>query len=134
MSRLKAAWILLLVSIVLSWLHNFYRCAVVDHALAASSAYASSVQQTMASQLITRAAGLFKAMESPGVGLSDFMALGSNFFEDLSKKTRDGGAELAKGMKHFYLVSAILGSLALLSIIMAFWFMIQFAMRNAGLL
>jgi hypothetical protein len=131
---LKAAWVLLLASIVLGWLHNFYRCAVVDNALAASATFATSMQHTLASQLATRAAGLFKGMESPPTEISDFMALGSKTLEDLSKKTMDGGAAYVKGFKRFQLVSSILGFLALLSIIMAFWFMIQFAARNAGLL
>jgi hypothetical protein len=132
--RLKAAWILLLASTVLGWLHNFYRCAVVDHALAASSTFATSVQHTLASNLAIRASGLFKGMESPPMGLSDFMALCSKTLKELSEKTRDGGEGYIKGLKRFHIVSSILGFIALLSVIVAFWFMIQFAVRNVGLL
>jgi hypothetical protein len=134
MGKLKAAWILLLVSIVLSWLHNFYRCSVVDNAMAASATFVTSVQQALASQLATRAADLFKAMDSTGAGLSDFMALGSTSLQDLSKKTREDGKEFVKGFQRFHIISSAVGFLALLSIILAFWLMIQFALRNATLL
>jgi|SRR5208282_146254 len=69
--RLKAAWILLLVCIVFSWLHNLYRCAAVDHATAANALLVTATQQSRASNLLTRGAGLLKAAESPSVGLSD---------------------------------------------------------------
>jgi len=73
-------------------------------------------------------------MESPPMGLGDFMALSSKALEESSKRTREGGVKYVEGLKRTHLVSSVLGLLALLSIIVAFWFMIQFAVKNAGLL
>jgi hypothetical protein len=134
MSRLKGAWGLLLLSIVSSWLHNLIRCRVVDNAMAANATFVTAMQHKSLSSLFARAAGLFKAMESPTTVLGDFMALGSTMLQSTSKKKIEGGAEYVKRLKRFWMVSGILGGLGLLSIILAFWFMVQFAMRNAALL
>lgn len=134
MSRLKGAWGLLLLCIVSSWLHNLIRCRIVDSAMAAHATFATAMQHRFISTLLARAAGLFKAMESLTTVLGDSMALGSSVAHDMGEKIKKGGAEYVKQLKRFWMVSGILGGLGLLSIILALWFMVQFAMRNAGLL
>jgi len=134
MSRLKGAWGLLLLCIVSSWLHNLIRCRVVDNAMAANATFVTAMQHKSLSSLFARAAGLFKTMESSTTILGDFMALGSTTAQGISKQKIDGGAEYVKRVKRFWMVSGILGGLGLLSIILAFWLMVQFAMRNAALL
>jgi hypothetical protein len=134
MNRLKTAWVLLLVCIVFSWLHNLYRAAAVDHASAANATFVTSMQHTWTSYLLSRAAALFRNAESPSVGFSDGITLVAQSFEELSKKSKEAGSQRAVDLKRFYYVAGVLGSVALLSIIVAFSFMILFAVKNAALL
>jgi hypothetical protein len=135
MGRLKWAWFLLLVCIVFSWLHNLYRCGAVDNLTASTARNIAAMQHTWASALMTRTSGLFKqGKESPPVGFGDAVARVGEQFGELSTKSRNDATEYVNTLRRLSLVSAILGGLALLSIITAFAFMVVFAIKNAGLL
>ncbi len=134
MGRLEAAWILLLACIVFSWLHNLHRYTAVDHATSANAALVTAIHHTWASNLLSRAAALFRAAESPSVGFSDGVTMVAQSFRLLSQRTKESGGERIKDFKTHYHASAVLGGLALVSIIAAFALMIVFAIRNAVLL
>jgi hypothetical protein len=133
LGRLKWAWSLLLVSVVFSWLHNLYRCSEVDHVVASSVVSVKGLQFKAAGRLVARAAGLFRqGTESPVVGLGAAMAQVGKVFEDLSKKSTEDATEFEGRLKRLGRVSGVLGSLALLSIVAAFIFLVGFALKNAG--
>ena len=134
MTRLKAAWVVLLVCIVFSWLHNMYRAAAIEHAVATSASFVTAMQNTWTSYFLVRAAALFKGAETPSIGFSTSVSATAQSFERISQQSKDAGALTGKGMKRYYFVAGILGSLALLSIIIAFSFMIAFAVKNSKLL
>lgn len=134
LSKLKDAWVLLLLCIVFSWLHNLIRCAAIEQLTAATSTCVASIHQTWASALVTRAAALFKGMESPTMGISDATSATARALLDLSKKSTKDAEEHAERLKHQSILSALLAGLALLSIILAFAFMLVFAVNNATLL
>ena len=135
MGRLKWAWFLLLLCIVFSWLHNLYQWRAVDNLTAWTARNVAAMQHTWASSLMTRTSGLFKqGEESQPVGFGDTVALVGKRFEELSKKTTNEATEYVNTLTRLSRVSGILGGLALLSIIIAFAFMVVFAIKNAGLL
>lgn len=134
MGRLKAAWILLLVCIVLSWLQNLYRCAAVDNLTAITSTNVVARQRSWESRLATRAAGVFKGMESPPGGFGDLFSAVGRYLSGLSTKQQKDLPDYVKDLKRFSRVAAFIGALALLSIILAFAFMVVFAIKNAALL
>jgi hypothetical protein len=134
MGRLEAAWILLLTCIVFSWLHNLNRYAGVDHVTLANATFVTAMQENWAFNLLSRAAALFRTAESPSVGFSDGVTMVAHSFRLLSQKSKESGTQSVKDFRLHYNVSAVLGGLALLSIVVAFALMIVFAIKNAGLL
>jgi hypothetical protein len=134
MGRLETAWVLLLACIVFSWFHNLNRYSAVDHATIANATFVNSMHHTWLYNLLSRAASLFKASESPVVGFSDGVTFAAKMSQLLSKQSQDAGKQSEHDLKLHYRASAILGSLALLSIVIAFGLMIAFAIKNAALL
>jgi hypothetical protein len=90
------------------------------------------VHEKIASQLVGRIGSLFRGMETGSTKLSDLISAGVKTIEELSKKSEEDAAQRVKSIKHSYILSSLLGLLALLSIIVAFWLMIRFAAKNAG--
>jgi hypothetical protein len=132
LGRLKDAWSLLLISIIFSWLHNLYRCSEVDHLVASSIASVKGFQYKVAGGIVTRAAGLFgQGTESRVVGIADAALQVAKSLEDLSTKSTDEATEYVKRLSRFNRISAVLGGLALLSVIAAFIFLVAFALKNA---
>jgi hypothetical protein len=134
MGKLETAWILLLVCIVFSWFHNLHRTAAVDIAVAANSTFINAMQHKRMAQLLSRAAALFKPAETPSVGFSDGITMVAQALQQLSKQFQESGTDRAKDFKRYFYVSAVLGSLALLAILVAFSLLIEFAIKNAALL
>jgi len=134
LGRFKAAWVLLLACIVFSWLHNLHRASAVEHFVAATEHKVSSMQQTLASYLMTRCSGIFKGMESTESTISDAATITSKIFEGFSRSSQDNASLLSDSLKRYYRSSTALGTLALLSIVVAFVFMIVFAIENSTLL
>jgi hypothetical protein len=134
MGRFKTAWILLLVTIIFSWLHNLSRCAVVEHAVAASSAFITSVHNNSISDLFVRLAAMLKVAESPATGFSDGISDAAESIKQDGKKSLSDGSERVERFKRLYYVSSALGGIAVLSIVAAFILMIAFAIKNAALL
>jgi len=134
MGRFTAAWVLLLVSIVFSWLHNAYADGVVGNLVGFTSRNITAMHQTWSSNLVTRGAGLFKGIETPTIGLSAAFTATAEALRNLSKKFTEDASEYAERVRRLENISAPLGGLALLSIITAFGLMIYFAVKNAALL
>lgn len=132
--RLKAAWILLLMCIVFSWLHNLYRYVTVDSLSALTATNVAVKQRTWEHNLVKRSAGLFKGMEASASLFSDLFLVVAEYCTQLSAKQKESLPGYAKDLKRYSSVSAVLGGLALLSIILAFSFMLVFAIRNVALL
>jgi ABC-type transporter Mla MlaB component len=132
--RLKTAWVLLLVCIVFSWLHNFYRSSSVEHLSAANTANITAMQHALSADLIQRAAILIGAMETPSAGLGNLFAVLSLMVKAENKKSLETVPEFVKGLRRYYNVSTTLGFLALLSIVTAFALMVFFATKNASFL
>ncbi len=87
MGRLETAWVLLLSCIVFSWLHNLHRYAAVDYITAANATFVSAMQHTWSSNLLSRAAALFRAAESPSIGLSDGVKIAAEALKALCPVT-----------------------------------------------
>jgi hypothetical protein len=92
------------------------------------------MHHTWASYILLRLGALFAAAESPSVGLGDAINAFAQAFESLSKKSQTSGVETVRDFKQHYYASAVLGGLALLSIIVAFVLLMVFATKNAALL
>jgi hypothetical protein len=131
---LEGSWVLLLVSICASWLHNRHRGFFIESIIFAGAARARSYHQTRRAILLKRAASAFKIVETPGVDLSAFfqtMAATSTESSSDADQMRERMAELAKKSMT---TSGKLGDFALLAIACAFLLMLIFAVRNASLL
>jgi hypothetical protein len=134
MARLKEAWVLLLLCIVFSWLHNLLRCTAIEQLIATTSTRVTAIHHSWASQLANRAAALFKGMESPTMGISEATSAAAKASMDLSKKSNKDASEYTVKLQRQSNYSAALAGLALLSIILAFAFMLVFAVDNAAFL
>jgi hypothetical protein len=131
---LKAAWILLLACIVLSWLHNFFQCSSVDYFTAFISTNAFARRRSWESNAIRRLAILFKGMESSSAGFGSLFEIAAQVVGLSGKKQEETSQGHQKNLKRFYHRSILLGILALLAIALAFAFMVVFAVKNATML
>jgi hypothetical protein len=134
MGRLEAGWILLLVCIVFSWLHNLHRTNAVENASAANASLVNAMQHKWKSRHFEIAAALLKGAESPSTGLSEAFTMLAQALTSTSKTSMEGGAERIREFKRYYYRSALLGGIALISIIFAFILIAVFALKNASLL
>jgi hypothetical protein len=136
MKVLESAWILLLISIVLAWVHNLYRSAAVEQAANGNASMANGVHIRRISVLSTQAGNLFAAAESanPAVGLSDALKGVGEHLLGVFKETIDKSAEFGETTARMCTVSGRFGALALLSVLVAFALLIVFAIKNAALL
>ena len=100
--RLKAAWILLLMCIVFSWLHNLYRYVTMDSLSALTATNVAVKQHTWEHNLVKRAAGLFKGMEASTSLFSDLFLLLAQYSSHLSAKQNESLPGYAKDLKKIF--------------------------------
>jgi hypothetical protein len=131
---LELSWILLLVAIFLSWLHNRHRGFVIESLTFSVAARATSYYENQRVFLLKHAASVFKGVEIPDLDLS-------GFFFDVSKLSTKASVD-AEGVRDrmgqiavsSWTMARKLGDGAMLSIGLAFILMLCFAMRNVALL
>jgi ABC-type Fe3+-siderophore transport system permease subunit len=88
MGKLKASWVLLLICIVLSWLHNLHRFAALSNFGAIIYTNVMAQQRSWESNYIKRSALLFKGMESESVGFGDLLSFAVQQLADESSKQK----------------------------------------------
>jgi hypothetical protein len=134
MGALEAAWLLLLLCIVCSWLHNLYYSAAVEQARGANASYVTANLVQRLSALLLRVAAIFKSAQTPSSELTDVMGEVASSLGTMFKQGFSAGTEMDKTTDRFCKVAAYLGAFAFLSILLAFCLLIIFAMKNAALL
>jgi len=130
---LKSAWVLILVCIFLSWLHNRHRSYFIESIIVAEVARARSYYENQKALLWQRAANAFKGVESPELSVSAFFDAVANTVQKSSvdaEKLRDRMADTARKTMR---TSNKLGDWAMLAIACAFVLMLVFAVKNASL-
>jgi len=135
MKAVEWAWVLLLVSIVFSWLHNIARSAAVEQYAIVNSTVVGGRLIRRLSKLLGLAGSVFgKAIETPKVGLSGTftklaeMLVGEvkSIYERTGKHT-DASNRMSK-------IAGACGALAVLAVLVSFTLLIVFAIKNATLL
>lgn len=91
-----------------------------------------SLYQTWIADTTMRAAALFKTMELPESDVSEAFGVVTKNLRSLSDESSKGAAEHLKQSKNIYRFAGVLASLALLSIVFAFAFLVIFAVDNLG--
>jgi hypothetical protein len=134
MGRLNAAWILLLVCIVLCWVHNLYRSLSVETVSAVVAKRVEAMQHELSSGLISRVGILFTTMETPVAGLGNLFSALSVVMKTENQKSLEGATAFSKELERLSRWGMRLGFLAFLSIVLAFVFLLLFAIKNSSLL
>lgn len=133
MWSLETSWVLLLLCIFLSWLHNRLRSFFSESIIYTEASRARSYYKNQEALLWQRAANAFKMVETSELNVSAFFdAVAKTVMESSAgaEKIREQMADAAqKTMK----TSRIVGDWALLAIASAFLLMLIFAVKNASL-
>jgi len=134
LGSLKAGWVLMLVCILLSWYHNLYRCASVERLSIAGLQTLVGSRFVVTQTFMSRASSVFKDVKAEDVNLGEFFELGAAHMKQLSKDSVEQVEKFVKDATRISRHADTLGSLALLSLIVAFILLIRFAIKNIGLL
>lgn len=134
MRALECAWILLLVSIVLSWLHNLYSSTAVEQLMEANASLVGSTHIKRISKMLIRTATLFGVAEPSPVGLTDGAKKLAEHLQSVVKEITDKGTKFGEATTRMRRVAGGFGFFALLSVLVAFILLVVFAVKNAALL
>ena len=128
------AWVMLLLCIVCSWLHNLLRSTAVENLVAWKATKVAATQHRMSGQIIQRIASLFRAMEVSSPNLSDWFVVAAAEIGQFETNASKWIPDFTEKTTRFSRTSATFGGLALWAIVTAFGLMIWFAIKNAALL
>jgi hypothetical protein len=131
---LEIAWSLLLLSIVLSWVHNRRRFLIAENLSAAATLKAMTLLHSTESLFFKRVASVFKGTETAELNLSNFFSLVSDVTAECEKQSRKSTEEFVKNSIQETRVATRLSNYALFLIFLAFLVMLLFAIKNASAL
>ena len=131
---LEAAWMLIFACIVLSWFHNLYRCASIERLSTAALQSLIASRFAVTQSFMSRTSSVFKNVKAEDVNLEEFFELGATYMKQLSKDSLEQVERFGKDATRISRQADRLGSLALLTLIVAFFLLVRFAVKNVGLL
>jgi small-conductance mechanosensitive channel len=131
---LKAAWVSMLLCIVFSWIHNWYRCTGAENVYFAAQQRVSSFQHQVNAGFADRASGLFEGVTAEDVNFGEFFALLKSYYRSESEKADSGVEQTRKDAMAVLVRATWIGNLALLSVVVSFVLLLVFALRNSAFL
>jgi hypothetical protein len=131
---LETAWILMLICMGISWLHNWYLNAALDNLLLGSVSWDTSFQHVENARFAKQASTLFEGISAEGVDFEEFYALIARYLETESKKETDRASKFRDSAKNVLTRASSLGNLAPIAAMVAFTLLLSFAIVNISLL
>jgi len=131
---LKAAWILMLFCIVLSWLHNWYRVAEAERIYLVGQKRVTGFQHEVNAGFANRGSSLFEGVTAEDVDFGEFYNLLKSYFKSESEKAISSVGQTFKDTKAASVRAIWLGNLALLCVVVSFVLLLVFALRNVAFL
>jgi hypothetical protein len=131
---LKAGWALMLLSIVLSWIHNWYCYTAGWRFQVLGWSHLTSIRQEGSARLMSRASKTLEGVTAADLNLGEFFDLVSTVGQKESKKAQDSVQENLSQAKIVLVRASRLGNVAFLAVILAFIFLLIFAVKNIPLM
>jgi hypothetical protein len=124
----------MLLSIVLSWIHNWYCYTAGWRFQVLGWSHLTSIRQEGSARLMSRASKTLEGVTAADLNLGEFFDLVSTVGQKESKKAQDSVQENLSQAKIVLVRASRLGNVAFLAVILAFIFLLIFAVKNIPLM
>lgn len=131
---LKGAWVFMLLCIVLSWIHNWYRCTAADRLLFAAQGRISSFQHQVNAEFAGRGSALFEGIMAEDVNFGEFFSLLKSYYVSEAKKAESSVEQTRQDAIAVLVKATRIGNAAFLCVVVSFVLLLVFALRNVALL
>lgn len=131
---LRAGWILMLLCIIVSWIHNWYCYTAGWRFQCLAWGRVTSFRQGVFARLMSRASKLLEGVAAEDLNLGDFFGLISTVGQKESKKAEDSIQEYLSRAKVVLGRALWFGNAAFLAVVLAFTSLLVFAVKNIPLM
>ena len=131
---LKAAWVLMLICIVFSWIHNWYRVTVAERIYLMGQKRVGAFQHQVNAGFADRGSRLFEGITAEDVDLGEFYGLLKSYSRSESEKASSVVDQTLREAKAELVKAIWIGNLALLCVVVSFALLLVFAIRNVAFL
>ena len=131
---LKAAWVFMLLCILLSWIHNWYRCRAAERLLFAAQDRISPFQHQVNAEFSGRGSALFEGVTAAELNLGEVFDALKTLSVAEATKAENSVEQMRKGAIAVLVKATWIGNLAFLCVMVSFVLLLVFAVRNVTLL
>jgi hypothetical protein len=131
---LKVAWVFMLLCIVFSGIHNWYRCAAAERVFLGVQRRASSFRHQVNARFAARGSGLWEGVTAADVNFGEFFDLLKSYWKSESDKAESEAEQTRKELIATLVKAIWIGNVAILCLVVSFVLLLAFALRNVPFL
>jgi len=124
----------MLLCIVLSWIHNWYRCTAAESVSFSALKRVSSFHYEVIAGFASRGSSLFEGVTAEDVNFGEFFGNLKSYFESEREKAESDVEQTRKDAKAVLVRATWIGNMALLCVVVSFVLLLVFALRNIAFL